>query len=137
MSRVYSQERQTGAGHADGTAWDGCFGAVWVKDAMVWVKDCHVWMEDGNFLAATSPQEEIQERSKRGMKDNWMRVVLRRGGLRYFCSLKSTGYLLISAANEPISASPNAAFGGAKGVRREVREEECVQQGDVPWDDDF
>lgn len=108
-----------------------------MEDATFWVDDFHVRVEDDNILAATSPQGEIQERSKHGVKDNWMRVVLRRGGLRYFCSLESTGYLLISAANEPISASPNAAFGGTKGVSREVGEEECVQQGDVPWDDDF
>lgn len=78
MSRVYSRERQTGAGHADGTAWDGPFGAVWVEDATFWVEDFHVWVEDGNFLAATRPRGEIQERSMHGMKGNWMTAILRR-----------------------------------------------------------
>lgn len=48
------------------TDWDGPVGSVWVKDA-----------SDHNFLARTSLQGEIQDRSKRGMEGNSMTIFLR------------------------------------------------------------
>lgn len=52
---------------------------------------------------------------------------------------QSVGQSLVSMAKECISASQNAVFREAKGVKRReagvAGEEQCVQQGDMPLDD--
>lgn len=97
-------------------------------------------LSDPNFTTIPSPQRETQERTKCDVKENLMRMFLRKQDcevLRSFCSTSPQS--LISVAKECVSASQNAVFREAKGVKRReagiAGEEQCVQQGDMPLND--